>query len=83
MDIVNIAELKSHLSEVISKISETGGEVVIGKYGKPVAKIVPFSVGAQERALGFGKHLVMSEISNMQAQVDVPLDEDTFNGFYK
>ena len=83
MEIVNIAELKSHLSEVISKISETGDEVVIGRYGKPVAKIIPFSQDSQQRVLGFGKHLVMSEASKLQAQVDAPLDEDTFDGFYK
>ena len=83
MDIINIAELKSHLSEVITKISQTGDEIIIGKYGKPVAKLVPFSEEVIERKLGFAKHLMFAGKSGLQNQVDEPVDSETLENFYK
>jgi|TARA_R110000868_G_scaffold50130_7_gene160554 prevent-host-death family protein len=83
MNIINIAELKSHLSEVITKISQTGDEIIIGKYGKPVAKLVPFSEEVPERKLGFAKHLMFTEKSELQNQVDEPVDSETLENFYK
>lgn len=71
--LVNISDLKSHLSDVIAKVSETGDTVVIGKYGKPVAKLIPFSEDAKSRSPGFGKHLVMTNIADLQNQVDEPV----------
>ena len=83
MKLVNIAELKSHLSDVIAKVNETGTAVVIGKYGKPVAKLIPFSDGKNNRTLGFGKHLLMSDISSLQQQVDQSMDPETIEDFYR
>lgn len=83
MKLVNIAELKSHLSDVISKVSETGNAVVIGKYGKPVAKLIAFSEEEKSRNIGFGKHLNMTNISELQNQVDEPVDMETLEGFYR
>ena len=83
MELVNIAELKSHLSDVIAKVNKTGQPVVIGKYGKPVAKLVPFSEEETSRSLGFGKHLNMTSVSNLQQQVDQPVDTETLEDFYQ
>lgn len=83
MELVNIANLKSHLSDVIAKVSKTGNAVVIGKYGKPIAKIIPFSEEKQTRSLGFGKHLTMTDTSSLQKQVDAPVDEETLEDFYR
>ena len=83
MELVNIANLKSHLSDVIAKVTKTGNAVIIGKYGKPVAKIIPFSEEKQTRSLGFGKHLTMTDTSNLQNQIDEPADEETLEGFYR
>ena len=83
MELVNIAELKSHLSDVIAKVNKTGHAVVIGKYGKPVAKLIPFSEEKKNRSLGFGKHLIMTSISNLQQQVDQPADNETLEDFYR
>lgn len=71
--LVNIAELKSHLSEVIAKVSESGN---------PVAKLVPFSEEEECRNTGFGKHLVMTNISDSQHQVEEPVDPEILEGFY-
>ncbi|RLA48389.1 MAG: hypothetical protein DRQ97_04255 [Gammaproteobacteria bacterium] len=83
MELINIAELKSHLSDVIAKVSETGSTVIIGKYGKPVAKLSPFSEEEKDRSLGFGKHLLMTTISNLQQQVDQPVDTEILDDFYQ
>ena len=83
MELVNIAELKSHLSDVIAKVNETGTAVVIGKYGKPVAKLIPFSDEKKNRALGFGKHLLMSDTTSLQQQVDQSVDPETIEDFYR
>jgi len=82
MDLINIAGLKSHLSEVIGRVSETGKPVIIGRYGVPVAKIVPIEQPSAERVVGFGKHLSMAKPEIIQQQESEPLDEDTLNGFY-
>ncbi len=81
--LINIADLKSHLSDVIAKVNATGNPVIIGKYGKPVAKLIPFSVEEKSRNVGFGKHLVMTNISDLQHQVDEPVDTETLEGFYQ
>lgn len=83
MELVNIANLKSHLSDVISKVTKTGNAVIIGKYGKPIAKIIPFTEEKKPRTPGFGKHLTMTNISDLQSQVDEPVDAETLEGFYR
>lgn len=39
--IVNIHEAKTHFSRLVERVSR-GEEIVIGKAGKPVAKLVPY-----------------------------------------
>lgn len=41
MPVTNISEAKAQLSALI-RIVEEGGEVTIGRAGRPVAKLVPF-----------------------------------------
>lgn len=38
---LTISELKSHLSEKISKVEKEGAEIIITRHGKSVAKITP------------------------------------------
>ncbi len=49
--IVNIHEAKTHLSRLIELVSR-GGEVIIAKAGRPVAKLVPYREPAGDRAPG-------------------------------
>ena len=51
MQIVNIHEAKTHLSKLIKQVEE-GKEIIIGKAGKPVAKIVGIKKEAGKRAPG-------------------------------
>jgi len=54
MQITNISDAKSSLSKLIERVLR-GEEVIIGKAGKPVAKLVPFDLKTEPRQLGVGK----------------------------
>jgi prevent-host-death family protein len=47
----NIHEAKTQLSRIIEKV-ERGGEVVISRAGKPVAKVVPLNTSVQRTGRG-------------------------------
>lgn len=49
--IVNMHEAKTHLSRLVERVAE-GEEVVIGKAGKPVAKLVPYRSERRPRKPG-------------------------------
>lgn len=53
MHITNISDAKANLSKLIAQVLQ-GQEVVIGKAGKPVAKLVPYDVDTSPRELGVG-----------------------------
>ena len=53
MQITNISDAKASLSKLIEKVLK-GEEVIIGKAGKPVAKLVPFEIDTSPRQLGAG-----------------------------
>ncbi len=49
--LVNIHEAKTQFSRLIERVSK-GGEVIIAKAGRPVAKLVPYREPAGDRAPG-------------------------------
>lgn len=51
MTIVNIHEAKTHFSRLVER-AEAGEEIVIGRAGMPVARLVPFRVRKGPRKLG-------------------------------
>jgi prevent-host-death family protein len=51
MVITNITDAKATLSKLIERV-ERGEEIVIGRAGKPVAKLVPYRIDASPRVLG-------------------------------
>ena len=51
VQITNITEAKAQLSALIEKVVH-GEEVIIGKAGKPVAKLVPFERPSRPRRPG-------------------------------
>lgn len=53
MQITNISDAKASLSKLIEKVLK-GEEVIIGKAGKPVAKLVPYDLDTSPRELGVG-----------------------------
>lgn len=52
-EVINVHEAKTHLSRLLDK-AHAGEEIVIGKAGKPYARLVPLEAPAKRR-LGFMK----------------------------
>jgi prevent-host-death family protein len=48
---VNVHEAKTHLSRLLDRAA-AGEEIVIARYGRPVARLVPLDVSPQPRRLG-------------------------------
>ncbi|MBJ6611679.1 MAG: type II toxin-antitoxin system Phd/YefM family antitoxin [Candidatus Thiothrix moscowensis] len=51
MHITNISEAKSSLSALIALV-EQGKEIIIGRAGKPIARLVPYQPDQTDRKLG-------------------------------
>lgn len=51
MQITNIHDAKTHLSQLIERVQQ-GEEIIIGKAGRPVAKLVPYSQHDEPRRGG-------------------------------
>lgn len=51
MQVTNISEAKAHLSVLIEKVL-AGEEIIIGKAGKPVAILIRYERGREERRPG-------------------------------
>lgn len=51
MIVINIHEAKTHLSRLVARVAG-GEEIVIGKAGKPVAKLVPYRQNTGPRSPG-------------------------------
>ena len=45
---VNVHEAKTQLSRLLAEV-ERGGEVVVARNGRPVAKLIPFPKAAKKR----------------------------------
>jgi prevent-host-death family protein len=75
MAVINIHEAKTHLSRLLARVVG-GEEIVIGKSGKPIAKIVPFTAKSEPRKPGFWKGKV-----KMAKNFDDPLPEEIMRVF--
>lgn len=73
--IVNIYEAKTHFSKLIDRVMG-GEEIIIGKSGKPVARLVPVSGKPEKRMPGSaaGKIVISSDF-------DAPLPEEILEAF--
>lgn len=72
MKTLSVHEAKTNLSALIEDVRH-GEEVVISRYGKPVAKLVPLGEPSV-RALGFYPIAFTSDLS-------APTDEDVLRDF--
>lgn len=58
--IINIYEAKTHFSKLIARVM-SGEEVVIGKAGRPIARLIPYEKIPARREPGTGiKSIVVS-----------------------
>ena len=74
MQQINIHEAKTQLSRLIAE----GKEVIIARYGQPVAKLVPLKPMQKDRSPGTAR----GKIKIKQDFFD-PLPDDILNEFYK
>jgi len=51
MKVINVQEAKTHLSRFIERTCQ-GEVILIGKYGKPLAKLVAYAPQSELRPLG-------------------------------
>ena len=70
MYITNISEAKSHLSALIEKVM-AGEEIIIGKAGKPVAKLVRYERREESRRPGALKGKIKIEDDFDELPVDM------------
>jgi len=50
-EIINVHAAKTHLSRLLER-AEAGEEIVIGRAGKPIAKLVPYRPDRPKRVFG-------------------------------
>jgi len=65
--VVNVHEAKTHFSELLVRLSQ-GEEIVIGKAGRPVARLVPYSDRTAQREPGSARGQF-----TMEGDFDAPL----------
>lgn len=70
MQITNISDAKAHFSALIEKVI-SGKEVIIGKAGKPVARIVRYNQNEQPRVPGAmqGKIHIAEDFDKLPADI--------------
>jgi prevent-host-death family protein len=73
MQQINIHEAKTQLSKLIAQ----GKEVIIARYGRPVARLVPMKPNREDRVPGTAK----GKIEMKEAFFD-PLPEDMLDEWY-
>ncbi|MCZ6877840.1 MAG: type II toxin-antitoxin system Phd/YefM family antitoxin [Candidatus Binatia bacterium] len=74
---VNIHQAKTHLSRLLARVA-AGEEIVIAKAGKPIARLVPVELPAQDRVAGSDEGQVW-----IADDFDAPLPEEVLREFEK
>jgi prevent-host-death family protein len=75
--VVNMHEAKTHLSRLVERV-ESGEEIIIGRAGKPVARLVPYQEKRPVRS-GYGALKGKLWIAD---DFDDDLPADILDGFY-
>ena len=63
-------QFKSQCLKLMDRVQQTKEEIVITKYGKPVARLVPIETGSQDSILGW-----MEGSVKITGDIVAPLDE--------
>ena len=75
--IVNVHEAKTHLSQLLEKVRR-GEEVIIGKAGHPIARLVPIEPSPVRRSPGSARGRF-----RLARNFDAPLPKAILDGFEK
>jgi prevent-host-death family protein len=68
--LVNIHEAKTHFSKILDRVAN-GEEIVIGKAGKPIARLVPYREAAGARVPGAwkGRVRIAADFDDLPAEL--------------
>ncbi len=72
---VNIHEAKTHLSKLLRRVA-AGEEVIIAKFGTPIARLAPYSDSEKPRVAGLDRDLII-----VRDDFDDPLPDDLVDEF--
>ncbi len=70
-EIVNVHAAKTNLSRLLER-AEAGEEIVIGRAGKPIAKLVPYRAERPKRVFGAlrGQIRVIGDFDDLDAEIE-------------
>jgi prevent-host-death family protein len=70
-ELVNMHEAKTHLSRLVERVL-AGEEIVIGRAGRPVAKLVPYEEAAPKYRFGLakGQIWIADDIDDADAEIE-------------
>jgi prevent-host-death family protein len=75
-DIVNVHAAKTQLSKLLER-AEAGEEIVIGRAGKPIAKLVPYVPDRPKRVFGAlkGQIVIHGDFNDLDAEIERDFEE--------
>jgi prevent-host-death family protein len=75
LEVVNIHQAKTHLSRLVERV-EAGEEVIIGRAGKPIARLVPYVAERQPRVFGAlqGQIRILPGFGEMDAEIGLDFE---------
>jgi prevent-host-death family protein len=77
MQSVNVHAAKTHFSRLVDEAA-AGGEIIIAKAGKPVAKLVPLTSPQQRATRQLG---VLAGVAMIPRDFDAPLPDEVLDLF--
>jgi prevent-host-death family protein len=74
--IVNVHAAKTQLSKLLER-AEAGEEIVIGRAGKPIAKLVPYVPDRPRRVFGAlkGQLVIHGDFNDLDAEIERDFEE--------
>ena len=76
VEIVNVHAAKTHLSRLLER-AEAGEEIVIGRAGKPIAKLIPYRAERPKRVFGAlkGQIRILPGFDDADAEIEREFEE--------
>lgn len=75
-EIVNVHAAKTNLSRLLER-AEAGEEIVIGRAGKPVAKLIPYVPDRPKRVFGAlkGQIVIHGDFNDLDAEIQQDFED--------
>lgn len=75
-EVINVHAAKTQLSKLLER-AEAGEEIVIGRAGKPIAKLVPYVPDRPKRVFGAlkGQIVIHGDFNDLDAEIERDFEE--------